>query len=287
MNKNNPSLLTPDQIEQFKCDGFLLLRNFYSVEQIEPICRRTYEIIGQVIDEYNLPITRKPYAYETFDDGYLDVIKINRRYGGVIYDAVKQIPTFLRLVAEQQNEELFNLLRPGAVAGVAAGGFGIRINNPFEEKYRAAWHQEYPGQLRSLNGLVFWSPLIHVQPENGPVDILVASHHEGLLPLIKNQSDIPEQTGGYAARLHNEQSVVAKYNMVAPCISPGDVLIMDFMVLHRSGQNISNRALWSMQFRWFDFSEPVGRKHSWVGSYAAGVDFSDIHPELCVNRELV
>ena len=285
MNINSPPLLAPEQIAQFKRDGFLLIRNFYSMEQIEPICLRAYNIIGQVIDEYNLPVTRNPYAYETFDDGYLDVININRRYGGVIYDAVKQIPAFLKLVAEPQNETLFNLLRPGATAGVAAGGFGIRINNPFEEKYRAAWHQEYIGQLRSLNGLVFWSPLIQVQPEHGPVDILIESHHAGLLPLIKNHSDIPGQTGGYAARLYNEHSVVTKYSMVAPCITLGDVLIMDFMVLHRSGQNISTRALWSMQFRWFDFSEPVGRKHNWIGSYAAGIDFSDIHPELCINQE--
>ncbi len=230
MSKNSAPLLAPEQIAQFERDGFLLFRHFYSMQQIEPICRRVYDIIGQVIDEYKLPVARNPYAYETFDDGYLDVIRIDRRYGSVIYDAVKQIPAFLKLVAEPQNEALFNLLRPGATPGVAAGGFGIRINNPFEEQYRAAWHQEYIGQLRSLNGLVFWSPLIQVQPEHGPVDILVESHHAGLLPIIKSHSDIPGQTGGYAARLLNEQSVVKKYSMVAPCITLGDVLVMNFMV---------------------------------------------------------
>lgn len=285
MTNNTSFLLSEDEIEQFKRDGFILLKNFYTLDKIEPICRRAYDIIGQVIGEYKLPVERKPYAFESFDDGYLDVIKINRRYGSIIYDAVKQIPAFLTLVSDPKNEILFNQLRSGAIPGIAAGGFGVRINNPFEEKYRAAWHQEYPGQLRSLNGLVFWSPLIHVLPENGPVNILASSHKEGLFPLIQYKANHQGQTGGYAARLHNEQALVDKYNMFSPCTVPGDLLIMDFMVLHQSGINNSNRALWSMQFRWFDFSEPVGRKHNWVGSYAAGVDFADIHPELCIQQD--
>jgi len=38
-----------------------------------------------------------------------------------------------------------------------------------------------------------------------------------------------------------------------------------------------------MQFRYFDFSEPTGMAHGWKGSFAAGVDFKKIHPELCVD----
>ena len=284
MTNHTSFLLGEHQIVQFERNGFILLENFYPLEKIEPICRRAYDIIGEVIREYDLPVKRKPYAFEAFDDGYLEVININRRYGGVIYDAVKQIPAFMALVADLKNEKVFQQLRAGAIAGIAAGGFGIRINNPFEEKYRAAWHQEYPGQLRSLNGLVFWSPLINVLPENGPVNILPGSHKEGLFPLIQYETNNQGQTGGYAARLHNEQALVSKYEMISPCTKPGDLLIMDFMVLHQSGINNSNRALWSMQFRWFDFSEPVGRKHNWIGSYASGVDFADVHPELCVNQ---
>ncbi len=279
---DNQVVLTPEQIQKFQQEGFLLLPGFYKQQQIEPICQTIYEVIGLVIAEHGLDIVRKPYQFAQFDDGYIEVIKDNRRLGGVIYDAVKQVPEFLQLVADGSNRQIFQQLRPGSVAGIAAGGFGIRINNPFEEQYRAAWHQEYPGQLRSVNGLVFWTPLLQVQPELGPVDILPGSHMEGLQPVLKNGSDIVGQTGGYALRLKNEKQLVDHYTMISPCTQPGDLLVMDFQLVHRSGKNISDRALWSMQFRWFDYAEPVGRSHNWIGSYASGVDFTTIHPELCI-----
>ncbi|MBU1309939.1 MAG: phytanoyl-CoA dioxygenase family protein [Gammaproteobacteria bacterium] len=279
---NSQVLLTQAQIQQFHKDGYLLLPGFYEPQQIEPICRTIYDIIGLVIAEHQLDITRKPYQFAHFDDGYIEVIKHSRRLGSVIYDAVKQVPGFLKLVADSRNEDIFQQLRPGAIAGIAAGGFGIRINNPYEEQYRAAWHQEYPGQLRSVNGLVFWTPLLQIVPELGPVDILSGSQIEGLLPVLKNGSDVSGQTGGYALRLKNEEQLVERYSLTSPCTQPGDLLIMDFKLVHRSGKNIAQRALWSMQFRWFDYAEPIGRSHHWIGSYASGVDFSTIHPELCI-----
>ena len=58
---------------------------------------------------------------------------------------------------------------------------------------------------------------------------------------------------------------------------------MDFLVLHASGENVSERARWSMQFRYFNFDEPTGLRHGWKGAYAAGVDFRSVHPELCAD----
>jgi hypothetical protein len=39
-----------------------------------------------------------------------------------------------------------------------------------------------------------------------------------------------------------------------------------------------------MQFRYFNFLEPTGQSHGWKGSFAAGVDFASIHPELVVGE---
>lgn len=76
--------------------------------------------------------------------------------------------------------------------------------------------------------------------------------------------------------------MIAKYDKVAPLTKPRDLVIIDFLVLHASGYNRGTRPRWSMQFRYFNFAEPTGRSHAWRGSYAAGVDFRKIHPELFV-----
>ena len=173
-------------------------------------------------------------------------------------------------------------MRANSVPGVAGGGYGIRIDIPFEDTFRANWHQEYPAQLRSVDGVVFWTPLLSISPELGPVEFCLASHQEGPLP-VQSGDPNPEKQGAYALTIRNEQEVLKRYEHVAPLTEPGDLVIIDFLVLHASGLNRSKRPRWTMQFRYFNFKEATGMGHGWKGSYAAGIDFRDIHPELCAD----
>lgn len=277
-----PGILSPDQIETFQRDGLLILRDFYAPDQVVPIQRAIYDIIGLIIDKYRLDIVRAPFAPERFDDGYQALIKANRKYGAEVYDAVKQIPAFVRLLGDPRHESLVTDVRPGALPGIAHAGSGIRIDNPREEKFRANWHQEYPAQLRSLDGVVFWSPLVEITPEIGPVEFCPGSHVEGPLPVFSADPDNAGKQGAYALLIKDEAAYLARYPHVQPLTKPGDLVMVDFLVLHASGHNTSQRSRWSMQFRYFNFCEPTGRAHGWKGSYANGVDFRTVHPELSV-----
>ena len=278
-------LLNADQIQEFKKNGVIVLRGFYdSRKDILPIQQGIYHIIGILIKKYNLPIARPEFSAETFDAGYPQIIEANRRFGGEIYDAVKQIPAFIRLVTHPDHELVFSQLRPSSLPGLAAGGFGIRIDNPHEDRFRANWHQEYPAQLRSPNGLVYWSPLLTLTAEMGPVVICPGSQAEGCIPVYTKDPNNAEKSGAYALTLQGESELLLKYDQISPLTSTGDLIIMDFLVLHASGYNRSDRSRWSMQFRYFDYQDPVGQSHGWRGSYASGVDFQSIHPELCADK---
>lgn len=278
-------LLSEAQVRQFNEQGFLVIKGFYDLQRdIEPIQRGIHQVIGQVLKRHGLPDTRGPFVAERFDEGYQDLIKVNRAYGGEVYDAIKQIPAFMRLLGIPAHESLFAQLRTDAIPAIAAGGHGIRVDNPREERFRAPWHQEYPAQLRSLDGLVYWSPLVQMTPELGPVRLCVASHRDGPVPVYTRDPLNPEKTGAYALIFKDEAALVARYEQVAPLSGPSDLVIIDFLTLHASGQNAGQRSRWSMQFRYFNFNEPVGMRHGWQGSYAAGVDFAKVHPELCLDR---
>ncbi len=277
-------ILTNAQVEEFRCNGVLILKGFYNLEQdILPIQKAIYDIIGLIISKYNLPINRPDFSPEFFDTGFQKLIATNRIYGSEVYDAVKQIPSFIRLVGNQLHEKLFSELRLGSMPAVAAGGYGVRIDNPNEDRFRANWHQEYPAQLRSLDGVTYWSPLISVTEDMGPVEFCPGSHKEGAIPVFTQDKNNPEKAGAYSLTLKDEEKLLKKYSHANPLTVPGDLVIFDFLLLHASGLNRSNRSRWSMQFRYFNFIEPVGRSHGWKGSYAAGVDFRQIHPELCAD----
>lgn len=281
---SSKKLLTPAQIDQFNADGFLMLKNFYDIEtEITPILRDIHKIIGIIIAKEKLPIEQLPFAPETFDSGYQSLIAHNRRLGAVVYDAVKQIPAFVRLTASEKHDGLMQELRGTDLPAVAAGGYGIRIDNPFEEKFRANWHQDYPSQLRSLDGLVFWSPLVELTEDLGPLQIAVASHKKGLAPLWSRDPDNPEKTGAYALRLAHENETLAPYAKVQGLASPGDLLVIDYLNLHASGFNRGARSRWSMQMRYFNFREPTGQSYDWVGSFAAGKDIRTVHPGLILD----
>lgn len=274
--------LTPPQVATFRETGILVLPGFYARQDIEAIQRGIHEVIGQVMLRHGVADTRPAYSPNTFDHGYRELIAANRAWGGEVYDAVKQIPAFFRLVAHPSHEALMRELRPGSIPAVAAGGYGIRIDNPFEDKFRAMWHQEYPAQLRSMDGLVLWSPLAPVTVDMGPVVMCPGSHKAGPLPVFNADPEGAGRTGAYALKIKDEERWLSQYEQVAPISSPGDLIVMDFLVLHASGHNRSDRSRWSMQFRYFNFNDPVGRSHGWKGSFASGVDFRQVHPELFV-----
>src|SRR5439155_20329894 len=182
--------------------------------EIKPIQTEIHRIIGEVMKRHGVADRRRVFSHSEFDDGYLNLIALNRAWGGEVYDAVKQIPAFVRLVGSAKNERLFRALRPHSVPGVAAGGYGIRIDNPREERYGAPWHQEYPAQLRSIDGIVFWTPLVPITTELGPVAICPGSHREGAVPVHSRDPKHPDRAGAYALTLKDETTLLSKYPQI-------------------------------------------------------------------------
>ena len=284
MSKNT-DLLTSVQVEEFHRNGLLVLKSFYDIStEIQPIQYAIHRIISILINKYHLSIQQLPFSSENFDSGYQELIAFDRQIGGEVYDAIKQIPGFMRLVASARHDAIFSQLRQTDLPGIAAAGYGIRIDNPLEEKYRAPWHQDYPAQFRSLDGLVFWSSLVSITQALGPVEFCLGSHKNGLAPVHTKDPKNPEKSGAYALTLRNEESLIAAYPQISPLTQAGDLIVIDFLTLHRSGLNISERSRWSMQMRYFNFAEPTGIKIGWKGSFASGVKVEEVHPELfCIN----
>ena len=278
--------LSEDQHDAFHRDGFLILKGFYDVERdIEPIRRGVHSIIGFVAEQHGVDLGHRPYSSEEFDAGYMQLKAVDRRLASVVYDAVKQLVPFDRLVARRRNEAVFAQLRNAEVIGCAGAGSGIRIDNPDETTYIAPFHQEYPGQFRSLDGTVFWSPLRSMTQAMGPVKIAKGSHKEGLIKVFSEDQSAMGRTGAYALRLVEEDAIIERYPLVEPLAEAGDVLVMDFLTVHGSGRNVSTHPRWSMQLRYFNFAEPTGRRIDWAGSFAAGRSINDVHPGLHVGSE--
>lgn len=272
-------ILTADQLQEFNREGILLLRGFYDfTRDIFPILKSIYAIIGLIAHRHNVSLEREPFDPDHFDSGYDQLIAYDRSFGGEVYDAVKQITAFVRLISLEKNEALFAELRQSDVSGVGGGSYGIRIDNPNEDQFRSQWHQEFLFQPQSIDGVVFWTPLATVTQDMGPVIACLKSHHDGLCKYSKS-SPYAAKSGAYKIGILNEEQVAAGYEHSAPLTLPGDLLVMDFLTIHQSGINVSNRSRWSVQSRLFNFKDPVGLKIGWKASVTTGTDIESIFPD--------
>lgn len=254
-----------DFMNQFSRQGYVLLKNFYDLEKdIKPIQETARQIIAHIAAKYRIDAPCASWE-QASSEGVMALMSHDRKIVAQVYDAVKHIPALGLLVYKSANQHLMSKLRTKALAGVAYDGYGIRIDFPAEEKFRAFWHQEFPAQQRSLDGLVFWTPLVPVFDELGPVQIAPGSHQEGPILPVHDSGGVG-RVGAYSMRLPDEKNLIAKYEVIAPLTNPGDLLVMDYLTLHQSGYNISNRPRWSVQFRLFNFDNPVGIKTGWARS---------------------
>jgi len=86
-------------------------------------------------------------------------------------------------------------------------------------------HQDFPSVQGSLDGVVVWMPLVDVDRDNYPLEVIPGSHlFGGVLPSIENNNSTWEVTD---PRCRDEDYVPAE-------VTVGDVIFMSEFTVHRS-----------------------------------------------------
>lgn len=85
-------------------------------------------------------------------------------------------------------------------------------------------HQDFPSVQGSLDGVVVWFPLVDVDQDNFPIEIIPGSHKLGLLPTI----DHGESTWEVKPESYNAS------DFLPIDAKAGDVLFMSVFMIHRS-----------------------------------------------------
>lgn len=88
-------------------------------------------------------------------------------------------------------------------------------------------HQDFPSVQGSLDGVVVWMPLVHVDRDNFPLEVIPGSHRLGLLPMVGD--------GQSAWEVSPDQYIEADFIPVE--VDVGDVVFMSMFTLHRSSKN--------------------------------------------------
>ncbi len=95
---------------KFEDDGFLIVRNFFSVtEDIVPLQDDIQRIIHLLAGHHKVSYKKTGNWF----DGYLSLSAQKRELGSIVYDAVKQLASFHRLIIKREVIQALTLLMGG------------------------------------------------------------------------------------------------------------------------------------------------------------------------------
>jgi len=268
MNKNN--------INYFNQNGYIILKDFFNHDKdILPIQKDINSIIKIIYKKYKIELDGKKNLGMNFASNYIKLIEKNRDAGSAVYDAVKNLYSFQKLITHSKLQRVFEKLRSKPLIGISPSSQGIRIDNPNETKFRSRAHQEFLYQPQSEDGLVFWTPLLDLNKSMGPLKIYKKSHIHGLLRYKKHKKE-DGQPLGYSIIIDEDESIDQRFETIEPTIDVGDLIVMDFLTVHASGYNCSKISRWSIQLRYFNFKEKKGVDLGWKPNMTVGTNVEEI-----------
>ncbi len=213
---DQPYTLSPDQVRQFREDGYLKIKSFFSPELLA--------------------------YYDTFITQF--TLEKNAIKGVAMKDRTTYDKAFIQVsnlwVQEACARELAFSKRAARAAAELMGTAGVRMWHD-QSLYKESgggftpWHvDQYYWPMSSGNSVTLWAPLSEVPIEKGPLSFGRSSHLRHIARDIPI-SDESEQLITDAIKTHKIDEVFSPYE-------PGEVSFHYGWTLHRAGPNTTPEA---------------------------------------------
>ncbi len=249
--------LSDAQLHQFHEDGFVIVRDFFKPEQLQPVVEWINGLVDRLAERlYAAGKIRNKHADEGF---YTRLTKLEEEFpgaavlihiGGILGQALADLWASKGLldIVEQ-------ILGPN-IAGHPV--WNLRSKTPLNPLTTVPWHQDTayltPGAERTLQPTA-WIPFIDADAINGTLQVLRGGHRSG--EVFRHR---PERTRGHEKSWY---LLIADEDLpegeVVRCEMPmGSLLLINQLIPHRSTENVSDKIRWSVDLRWQRPDEPSG-----------------------------
>ena len=257
--------LTPQQIQQFKDDGFLIIRDLLPREAVQPLI----DELAQQVDEATKEAVKRGLLdpENTFDGAPFET-----RLALVCKACSERNWPWHHYFSSQKPRTagMFTLRRAPALLDVvesltgpeilAHPQFSYRAKLPDQEITVIPWHQDLaylrPEEAGDTLVVNFWIPLVKATAANGCMEVMRGSHRLGLLPHRRLIS-----TPGHKGATGIPDTGLPTCEIVAGEVDVGDVLMTTERLVHRSIPNRSNTVRWSVDTRYNQIGLPTGREN--------------------------
>jgi hypothetical protein len=212
--------LTPDELERYQKDGYLLIRGMLSNEEVELLGRTARE--DRILDQHA--------SGRADGEGGTVRLSLWNHPTDTIYGAIARSQSMVSRAEQILEGDVYHYHSKMIMKDAKVGGAW-------------AWHQDYGYWYQ--NGVLFpllTSASIAVDPatrENGCLQVIRGSHLAGRIEHVLTG----DQAG---ADMERVEKLLERQERVYVEMEPGDTLFFHANLLHRSDKNNSDHPRWSM-----------------------------------------
>ena len=123
-------------------------------------------------------------------------------------------------------------------------------------------HQDFPSVQGSLDGFVVWVPLVDIDVNRYPLEVIPCSHKNGILPSSENSS----------ASWEIKPECYQEADFVPAICEVGDVIFMSNFTVHRSSKKGDNRLRMACSTRYDNANEEAFIERCYPSAYIRSVE---------------
>jgi hypothetical protein len=213
------------ELEQYKSNGFFIAKCLLDRQCVDNISCSIAKTFSDQLRQISVDIEGM---------GLFDAMQVLHRYDLERYKKTAG--------AVWRKLDIYQLLHDPRITGFLSDKFGWRdifvsggqvahimaheLKIP-DGYFGLAAHQDFPSVQGSLDGVVVWLPLVRVDRDNFPLELIPGSHKRGLLQM--------EGSGSASWQLRPDQ--YQEQDFIPAEVDVGDVVFMSMFTVHRSSIN--------------------------------------------------
>lgn len=207
---------------------------------------------------------------QLFDEGMLALYELNLKLFQMVVDASSNNVCMHRLInSEAVLTHAANLIGTKTLGDLVLTQPRLRVDLPNEyasnkKKIHLGFHQEsgyFKKNVSHSTGIVLWIPIFDCSETEGALKVLRSSHKNGL---IEHQTWYEDQANLKHKRARVPSGVTEQYSEETIEAQSGDIAFQKFFLIHRSGDNFSNRVRYTIVARFSDGRAEDFKPVSWT-----------------------
>jgi ectoine hydroxylase-related dioxygenase (phytanoyl-CoA dioxygenase family) len=270
--------------ELFDMHGLVVVRQLIAMDEIDRFRQAIIAMIKAALGAHNAP----PETPDDLDGIYRQLRAVDPDAALALKGLGKDLVEYHRFLA---NDGL------GRVVGALVGSKDFQINydqclfrldRPKEAEFAFTWHQDYPYNLLSRNAVTVWAPLTPITADVGPMRVVPGSHARFYPVTIGSESGKKSFTKHNTIQLADHDRLAVEFEaegIDVVDIFPGDVVLMHSLLMHRSGDNRSDRCRWVFNPRYGNLLDgQMVQRHWTTARHKSLFLVEEIHPDSVVRE---